>query len=97
MAYQHISINRASSLGGRLYNAIDQLQSSLAALNELKDAMPFMVDGADYSHLESEFGFQTGKGQLAKAEIDSLMAKLNTDAQVTAVNAAMKQVFNYFA
>lgn len=97
MAVQHISIQKGSSLGGRLYSAIDRLQSSLAELNELKDSMPYMVDGSDYSHLETQFGFETGKGQLAKAEIDSLMGKLNSNAQTQDVNAALQQVFNYFA
>lgn len=97
MAVQHISIQKGSSLGGQLYNAVDSLQASLAKINELMAAMPYMVDGSDYSHLETQFGFETGKGQLAKAEIESLMGKLNSNAQTQDVNAALQQVFNYFA
>ena len=97
MAVSHISIQKSSALGGQLYNAIDQLQSSLAKINELRLAMPYMVDGSNYAHLETQFGFETGRGELAKAEIDSLMAKLNSNAQTSDVNAALQQVFNYFA
>lgn len=97
MAVQHISIEKSSSLGAQLYTAIDQLQASLAKINELRLAMPYMVDGSDYTHLETQFGLATGRGSLAKAEIDSLMAKLNSNAQTTDVNAALQQVFNYFA
>lgn len=97
MAVQHISIQKGSPLGGQLYNAIDSLQASIAKLNELKDSMPYMVDGSDYSHLETQFGLATGSGSLAKGEIDSLMAKLNTNNAVSDVNAALQQVFNYFA
>ena len=97
MAYQHISIQQGSPLGGQLYNAISQLESSKAKLNELVNAMPYMVDGSDYSHLEVQFGFETGKGETAKAELESMLAKINTDDSVTNVNAAMLQVFNFFA
>lgn len=103
MQIQHISINRGSALGGRLYSAVDKLQSALVELNELKDCMPYMVDGepegedTGFEYLETQFGLQVGKGALAKGEIESLMAKLNTNASVSDVQAALTQVFNYFA
>ena len=97
MAFSHIAINRGSALGGELYSAINSLQAALAKLNELTSAMPAMVDGSDYTHLETQFGFDGGKGQTAKAELESMLAKLNTNDSVSNVNAAMAQVFNYFA
>lgn len=97
MAVSHIAINKSASLGGRLYSAIDRLQSALSELNELKDAMPGMVDNGDHSHLETQFGFDVGRGELAKGELESMLFKLNTNTSVTDVNAAMHQVFNYFA
>jgi len=97
MAVQHIAINKSAALGSRLYSAIDRLQSAIAELNELKNAMPYMVDNGDHSHLEVQFGLNTGQGELAKGELESMLAKLNTNASVTDVNAAMQQVFNYFA
>lgn len=97
MAYQHISINVNSPHGQKLRLGLDYLEQALTILKDEVGAMPFMVDGSNYAHLEQQFGLEAGKGSTAKAELESMLAKLTTDAQVTNVAASMQQVFNFFA
>lgn len=97
MSYQHISIDTTKRHGQRLRQGLDMIEQGLAMTNEEVNAMPFMLDGSDYTHLESEFGFEAGKGQTAKAELESMMGKLNSDLEQTNIHAAMQQVFNFFA
>lgn len=97
MPVTHISINTSAPLGHKLRLALDYLESARDSLRDIVASMPGMVDGSDYSYLEAQFGLQAGKGTTAKAELEALMGKLDTDASVTNVKAAMQQVFNYFA
>lgn len=101
MAVQHISINRSAPHGDALYQGLVGLEAALTRLKDEVGAMPFMVDMTpdpdDYSYLEAQFGFPTGKGATAKAELESMLGKLTTDASVSNVASSMQQVFNFFA
>jgi hypothetical protein len=113
MAYAHISIDTSKRHGGRLRAALDQLEAALSLLNEEVAAMPFMLNGADYTHLEEQFGFEAGKGQEAKPELESALLRLNSDTWkvpdgevvsaggnstvTTNTHAALVRMFNKFA
>jgi hypothetical protein len=97
VAVQHIAIDETKPHGRKLRRGLDMLEEALTILNDEANAMPFMVDAGNYAHLEAQFGLTAGKGVTAKAELESMLAKLNTNDQVTNVNAAIQQVFNFFA
>ncbi len=97
MPVTHISIDLAKRHGQSLRKGLDLLEEALTILNDEVAAMPSMVDGSDYTYLEDQFGFPEGKGQTAKAELESLLGKFNTNDSVSNVKAATQQVLNYFA
>ena len=97
MAVQHISINRSSPHGDKLFQGLVGLEAALTILKDEAACMPFMVDGNDYTYLEAQFGLTAGKGQTAKAELDSMLSRLTTNASVENVAASIQQVFNFFA
>jgi hypothetical protein len=63
MAVQHISINSTKRLGSELRQAVNYGTAFDQQLVKLKDVMETMIDGTDYSRLETEFGLATGKGE----------------------------------
>jgi len=97
MAYQHITIALNSTHGRYLRNALSDLENARNSLRDIVAFMPTMVDGSDYTHLEEQFGLETGKGESAKNELESLMGKIDVDSSVTNTKAAIQQVFNLFA
>ncbi len=102
MAVAHINFNHNTQHGQLLHSAITRLEDSFDDLNEIKGAMALMIDGdgsqaAHFAYMTVKFGFDTDA--LAKAaydELASLLGKLNTNASVTDVNAALLQAFNKF-
>lgn len=97
MAVTHIPINVSSPKGHQLRLGLDYLEQAIVILRDVTASMPGMVDGGNYSHLETQYGLPTGKGETAKAELETLMAKIDTDNAVSNVKATLQQVFNYFA
>ena len=95
MAAGAIPINRSVPEGSELYDAIRQLRSSIRRLTDIQASMVQLTDTTpdpdDYSLLEEHFGLDAGLGDDAKAELDSLIGKLTTDASVTFVAAAIAQ------
>lgn len=62
-------------------------------LRELTAVGNTMIDGSDYSMLEAQFRCQAGAGQTLIGEMNSVLSKLDTDASVTNVLAAIDQLF----
>lgn len=62
MAVTYISTNTSKRLGADLRQAVHALKEVRSDLRELKAVMETMIDAADYSLLETEFGLSTGLG-----------------------------------
>lgn len=62
MAVTYISTNTSKRLGADLRQAVHALKEVRSDLRELKAVMETMIDGADYSLLETEFGLPVGLG-----------------------------------
>lgn len=91
MATTYIPIDRAKALGAAFYDGLRNLQNGIQQLIELQAIAETQIDGSDFSVMETQFGFQAGQGDDAKAELDSLLAKLTTDSSVDHVLAARNQ------
>jgi hypothetical protein len=95
MAAGAIPINRSVPEGAELYDAIRQLRGAIRRLTDIQASMVQQIDTApnpdDYSLLETHFGLDAGLGDDAKAELDSMLSKLTTDASVSFVAAAIAQ------
>jgi hypothetical protein len=63
MAVQYISINSTKRLGSELRQAVNYGHAFDQSVLKLKEIMETMIDGTDYSRLETEFGLATGKGE----------------------------------
>lgn len=102
MAVGHIGFNPASSHGGPLKDAITSFNDGLDQLNELFATMTQMKDGdgSQASHFDyavAKFGFTDNvAAKAAYDELNSVLAKLNTDASVSNVNAAINQMIAKF-
>lgn len=92
MAAAYIPYGVATPRQGELRSLIRQLKETREKLTTVRSQMVQMIDGSDYSALESEFGIVTTHGAGAFAEIDSCLAKLNTNSSVTDVLAAIDQL-----
>jgi hypothetical protein len=63
MAVQYISINSTKRLGSELRQAVNYGTAFDQQVAKLKELMETMIDGTDYSRLETEFGLAAGKGE----------------------------------
>lgn len=103
MAVAHLNFISSTTHGRLLRESLDSFERGLDGLNDVVGAMQLMIDGdgSSASHfltLAARFGFEN-TGADAKAaweELNSLLFKLNTDAQVSEVSAAIRQVLNKF-
>lgn len=101
MALLHLAFEKSPPLGGLLRRHLDEMESGFRGLNQLLGTMALLIDGdgSQASHFVTfadRFGFPND-GADAKAaweELNSAMAKLNTDSSVSSVNAALLQLFN---
>jgi hypothetical protein len=103
MAVAHIQFNESTLHGQRLRTALRDLEKGLDGLNDVFETMKLMrelVEGQPTTigqYLADKYGFpDTDVAAAGFAELDSCLAKLNTNASVTDVNAAMKQLFRKF-
>lgn len=62
MATTYIATNTSKRLGADLRRAVHALKEVRSDFRELKAVMETMIDGSDYSLLETEFGLPTGLG-----------------------------------
>ena len=102
MAITHIK-HTGGSHDALVRNALGNLEIGLQALKNLIATMALMLngDGTAEAHFTAyvitAFGFTDAAGaKAAYDELNSLHAKLTTDAQVTNVHAALQQAFNKF-
>lgn len=98
MAVGHFAFDRNLPHGQKLNRALNLLEDGLDTLNEVFEIMNQMKDGgAITSYLQQKFGFpDVTTAEAAYNELNSLQSKLNTNASVTDVNAAMIQCFRKF-
>lgn len=96
MAAGSLPLDRNKLHGAALYDAIRQMQQSVATMLSLQAIMVQMIDTApnpdDFSLIGTNFCVNVGDGQSVKAELDSLLAKLATDDTVDHVLAARNQI-----
>lgn len=98
----HVQFNDTLQHGRILRRSLQQLEDGLSTLNEILATMTMMINGdgsqsSQFVEVTNRFGFTDEvTSQAAWNELNSLASKLNTDANVTAVHAAMIQAFNKF-
>jgi hypothetical protein len=78
MAVQYINIDSTKRLGSDLRQAVNYGTSFEQQLDKLQDVMETMIDGTDYSRLETEFGLATGKGETVYNLVTGALAALRT-------------------
>jgi hypothetical protein len=102
MAVTHLTFNDQLPHGRLLRRGLSQLEEGLDNLNDTKASMALMIDGdgtqaAHFTYLTAKYGFSSdADAKAAWDELNSLLFKLNTNASVTDVAAAIAQVFNKF-
>jgi hypothetical protein len=79
MAVPYISIDSTKRPGSALRQAVNYGNAFDQAVPRLKGVMEAMIDGTDYSRLETEFGRATGKGET----VYTLVAGAATDTGST--------------
>jgi tetrahydromethanopterin S-methyltransferase subunit H len=101
MAVAHLDFNASTPHGSILRRTLTNLERGLEELNDCIATIQLMIDGngSDASHFvyaAGKFGFPSDGAAMKAAweELNSLAFKLNTNASVTDVNAAMLQAFN---
>ena len=95
----HYGFNRNIPAGYRLGRAHEGLDLAMVGLVAERDAMVQMRDGADcpsdsacYASVTTAYGFASNaEARGAFLELDSVVAKLTSDASQTNVYAAIKQ------
>jgi hypothetical protein len=98
MAALHIPFNDQTKYGGQLRNALTLIEDGFDRLKRARDTLQFMRDGdgsqaAHYAGAVSPYGFADAAGaKAAFDELASVLSKLETDASVSNVNAALLQV-----
>lgn len=81
MASNFIVIDRADAnaiFASDLVSAVSTMDQLYARLEKISNKMAEMVDGADYSQIETLFGVPVGTGQALKTIVDDLLAGLAT-------------------
>lgn len=105
MAFQHLGYNHSSPYGNQLSYLLVNFEASFNGLtnsNGLIGTMALMIDGdgsqdAHYAEIKTQFGFATdAAARAAFNELLSVQGKLNTDASVSSVHAAITQALNKF-
>ena len=102
MAFTHVYFNDQIHHGRLLRRALQQLEEGLESLNDIFSALNHMKDGdgsqaAHFARATTLLGFpDDATTKAAYDELNSLQAKLNTNASVTDVNAALLQAFAKF-
>jgi hypothetical protein len=91
-AYNHITFSLSTPQSADLKAGRDMFILGLAKLRAHGAAMPSMVDGVDYTHLEAVYGLEAGKGQLLKAELESMLGHIEPG---DASGLAIQQFANY--
>ena len=102
MAATNFFIDTSKQHGSKLKSALNQLETGFDSLNDILANIPHMIDGdgsssTHFVEVTNRYGFpDDATSKAAYEEIQSVMSKLNTDASVTSVNAALLQAFAKF-
>ena len=99
MATSNIYFDDQTQYGRLLRRGLNYLEDGKDILNDVLASMVHMIDGdgsvdTHFTEVTARYGFPSNA--IAKDcwdELNSVMAKLNTDTSVTSVDAAMSQVF----
>ena len=68
-----------------LFGACVNLANAKDQLLMLKNAMDQMIDGSDYTLMETAFGIETGKGQTVYNLVAGSVSELASDVSVTSL------------
>ncbi len=108
MTIAHIYFSAQTEYGKNLRSALTSVEDGTARLVQVRDTMTFMIDGdgsssTQFTEVVARFGFSVTGGDAAanavaaKAawdEMNSYIGKITTDASVSSVDAARKQLMN---
>lgn len=105
MAVGHIQFNRSSRRGLLILEALTHLDLGLRGLQDQLATLDLMIESSNggssnvdnYTFMKDELGSpDNAEAKKAFDEINALLGKLTTDAEVTFVNAALLQAFHKF-
>jgi len=102
MPVGHLTYAGGGSYPAQLRGSLARLEQGLDELIDLRATMVQMIDGdtgqdASYPYLRDKFGFpDNATAKAAFLELDSLLAKLTADGEVTLVATALRQAFAKF-
>ena len=102
MADNHYVFDITLAAGWRLQRAFTDLENAINRLKAEKDTMIQMLDGdgsnvTHYNAHVTAYGFSdTTNAKAAQAELESVVGKLDTDASVSSVKAAINQALARF-
>jgi tetrahydromethanopterin S-methyltransferase subunit H len=102
MAITHFQYTPTSQHGSILKSCLSGLETGVTSGNQCLGVMATMIDGdgsnaSQFTEVTNKFGFpDNATSKAAWDELNSMMAKINTNADVTNVNAALTQAFNKF-
>lgn len=102
MATSNLYFNDTLQHGRLLRGALTHLEQGVDLLNDLLACMTRMIDGdgsdaSQFGEVMTRFAFtSTVNAKAAWDELNSLQAKLNTDASVDHVLSALNQAFAKF-
>ncbi len=88
----YIPFGSSTSRQSELRSDVRHLQDVIGRLARHRGQMIQMIDGSDYTALESEYGVAAGKGDDLFNELDSLLSKVNTNDSVSNTKAAVDQM-----
>lgn len=75
----------ANRLSNSLLGACNTLAMGRDQIRLLKEAMDQMIDGSDYTMLETAFGLSTGNGQTVYNLVAGTLADLNADVSLSSL------------
>lgn len=99
MATTNIYFSSDTHYGRMLRTGLNNLENGYEIFNDALANMTHMIDGdgtsaTHFTEVTTRYGFlNNDHAKAAWDELNSLMAKLNTDASVSNVNAALLQIF----
>lgn len=96
--YTHLPYDKTSAYGQLIQGVMSPLTAAVQRLIDLVATMDTMKEtGQVGEYMRSKFGFpDVATTQAAYDELNSLLSKVSTDAQVDHVYAAITQAFHKF-
>jgi hypothetical protein len=82
MATLYVPVTLGSIHADRLMSAVNTLRNAECKLSSVKQVMDAMIDGADYSELETYFGLPTGEGSSVWTNVSNALTEIQNDATV---------------